>query len=258
VERLVVSLDAPYADLHDSMRGHPGAFDLSLTMLRRARRLPFAEVAVNQLLTAGNAHSVADMLRLCRDEEIDRLALLSFRDVSENGLMADLVPDLSTLQDCWRGVAEFMLEASYPRFIDLVAPSFLHPEARTFLRMLPRALRGRLSFHHTHLRGVTAFRESIVIKPHGQLTGDTAMSNFDEFDMGSARLGVSHVWGNMAPAWRERLTAREARLRAQEPCSDCPRWNVCRGGCPAAALHQWGEVERHDRTCDRFRAAGHF
>jgi radical SAM protein with 4Fe4S-binding SPASM domain len=155
-------------------------------------------------------------------------------------------------------VADFLLESDHPRFVDLVAPAFLHPEARAFLRSLPRALKGRLAFHHVHLRGVSAFRESIVIKPHGQLTGDTAMSNFDEFDIGSARLGVGHVWESMAPAWRERLAAREARLRAEGPCGNCPRWNVCRGGCPAAALHQWGEVERYDRTCDRFRAAGHF
>jgi len=258
VERLVVSLDAPYAELHDSMRGRVGAFDLSLQTLKRARRLPFEEIAVNQLLTSDNAHSVTDMLHLCREEMVDRLALLSFRDVSENGLMADMIPALRVLQDCWQSVSEWMLKADFPRWIDLVVPSFLYPETRAFRHMLPNILKDRVIFHHVHLRGVSVFRESIVIKPWGEITGDTAMANFDEFDLGSARQGISRAWATGAAAWRERLALRNERLMVEAPCSRCSRWNVCRGGCPAAAFHQWGELDRHDKTCDRFRAAGDF
>jgi radical SAM protein with 4Fe4S-binding SPASM domain len=258
VERFVVSLDAPYPDLHDSMRGQKGAFARALQTLRNARLMPFPEIAVNQLLTAANAHSVGDMLRLCQQESVDRLAILSFRDVSENDIMPEMVPPLPALQDCWQRVLERLLEANSPRLVDLVVPAFLYPETKAFRRTLPAEVKKRINFHHPSLRGLSAFRQSIVIKPHGEMTGDTAMANFAEFDLGSVRLGIDQVWELRSRAWRIRLVERERRLQAELPCHDCPRWHVCRGGCPAAALHQWGEVDRHDRTCDSFRNSGVF
>ncbi|HSK41287.1 MAG TPA: radical SAM protein [Arenibaculum sp.] len=106
VERLVVSLDAPYADLHDELRGRKGTFDLALSTLRAARALPFPEVAVNMLVCRPNADSVGDMLALCRREEFDRLSLLSYRDVSENGVMPDMIPDFDALKRGWETAAE--------------------------------------------------------------------------------------------------------------------------------------------------------
>lgn len=258
VERFVVSLDAPYPDLHDSMRGHKEAFARSVQTLRKARRLPFPEIAVNQLLTVANAHSVGDMLRLCRQEGVDRLGILSFRDVSENDVMPEMVPPLSALQDCWGHVLETLMEAESPRWVDVVVPAFLYPETKAFRRTMPPEMKKRISFHHPNLRGLSAFRQTIVIKPRGEMTGDTAMANFAQFDIGSVRIGVDQVWESRARAWRVRLAEREKRLQNESPCRDCPRWHVCRGGCPAAALHQWGEVDRHDRTCDRFRNSGVF
>jgi radical SAM protein with 4Fe4S-binding SPASM domain len=105
---------------------------------------------------------------------------------------------------------------------------------------------------------MTAFRTTRVVKPLGTITGDTAMANDPHFDLGHVRDGVVQLWSAAGQRWRARLAEREAVLRASAPCSDCSRWHVCRGGCPAAARHQWGDDLHHDRTCDRFRASGAF
>jgi radical SAM protein with 4Fe4S-binding SPASM domain len=258
VERLVISLDAPYPALHDELRGQAGAFDTSLATLRAARALPFPEIAVNQLLCRPNTSSVADMIRLCRDERIDRLSLLSHRDVSENGVMPDLIPDLDALVGAWDTVAAEITRGDHPKWVDIVAPSFLYPETTQFRQRLPRDRRARITFLHPHLRGGAAFRDTVVVKPFGVLTGDTAMVNTDFFDLGSVKSGVRHIWETMAPVGRQQLAEREQRLRAEAPCRDCSRWHVCRGGCPAAARHQWGAEWRHDRSGDHFRAAAAF
>jgi radical SAM protein with 4Fe4S-binding SPASM domain len=257
-ERLAISFDAPEAGLHDRLRGLGGAFDLSLRTLRAARALPFAELAVNQLLCRPNAHSVADMIRFCRDERVDRLALLSYRDVSENGVMPHMIPSLPQLRSAWDDLAAALASGEYPKFVDLVVPAFLFPESTEFRRKLPLALARRITLHHPHLRGRTAYLENIVVKPFGVLTGDTGMVNSDFFDLGSVRDGLTQVWNTKSPEWRERLKMREQRLRADGPCGECPRWHVCHGGCPAAAYHQWGADWKHDRSCDQFRAEGYF
>lgn len=255
VTRLTISLDAPEPILHDRMRGKLGAFRRSLAAIRRARELPFEELAINQLVCRTNAHTVADMLRFCNAERLDRLSVLTYRDVSENGVMPDQVPPLAELQAVWAAVAQTLEPLAYPRTVDLVIPSFLQKEASDFRAGLGRAVRDRLVLHYPHLRGLTAFRTTIVIKPLGGITGDTAMVNDPQFDLGDLRQhGVRALWEREAALWRERLAEREATLRATGPCRDCSRWHHCRGGCPAAALHQSGSLLTHDRTCDGFRA----
>ncbi|MEZ4364238.1 MAG: radical SAM protein [Kofleriaceae bacterium] len=259
VTRLTISLDAPQATLHDRMRGKLGAFQRSMTAIRRARALPFEELAVNQLVCKKNAHTVADMIRLCDAERIDRLSVLTYRDVSENGVMPDQVPALAELRQTWDAIARTLTEVANPKTVDLVVPSFLQREVNEFRATLDREQRARIMVHYPHLRGLTAFRTTIVVKPLGGVTGDTAMVNDPLFDLGDLRQhGVRTLWEREGAAWRQRLAEREAALRAEGPCKTCPRWHHCRGGCPAAALHQSGTVLAHDRTCDDFRASEDF
>jgi radical SAM protein with 4Fe4S-binding SPASM domain len=257
VQRLVISLDAPMAALHDEMRGGKGAFDLSLASLRAARALEFREVCINQLVCAENVHTVADMVALAHAEGVDRLSVLSYRDVSENAVQFDAVPPLEALQRAWASVAAAMAGKSLQ--IDLVVPAFLYPEAVEFRRRLEPEQRRRLQLHFPNFRGLTAFRTTVVVKPLGGLTGDTAMINDGAFDLGDVRSGgVRELWEGPGAKWRGRLIEREQTLRSREPCGSCSRWHACRGGCPAAARNQWGDEFHHDRTCDAFRAAGAF
>lgn len=258
VERIVFSLDAPEAALHDRLRGVNGAFGKTLAALRAARGLPFPEVGINFILCKENLDSVGEMLRLAAEERVDRLALLTFRDVSENGVMYDQIPTLAGLRAAWETAAEAIEASPWPRTVDLVAPAFLFPELSAFRRSLPAGIRSRIVGHHPHLRGHSAYRDTLVVKPYGTLSGDTAMINSELFDLGSVRDGVAQVWQAEAPRWRERLAERERQLRTAEPCGNCARWHLCRGGCPAAAHHQWVDLSRHDRSCDPFRANGDF
>ncbi len=258
VERLAISLDAPDAALHDRLRGKEGAFARSIAALRGAARAGFAERAVNFLLCRENHRSLGAMLDLCGREGIERLAVLSYRDVSENGVDPQAIPTLDALRAAWADLADRLAGLARPLHVDLVVPAFLRPEAHAFWSALPRALRARITVLHPHLRGQSAFRDTIVIKPFGRITGDTAMVNTDLFEIGSALDDVGAIWADESLAWRRRLAAREEHLRACAPCRDCARWNACRGGCPAAAVHQWGDLLRHDRSCDQFRAAGVF
>jgi radical SAM protein with 4Fe4S-binding SPASM domain len=258
VERFVISLDAPDATLHDQFRGLNGAFSAAVATLRAARRLPFHEIGVNQLFCGQNAQLVTRMIGFCRSEMVDRLALLSYRDVSENGVMPEMIPLLPDFCATWEAVAGELDGNHYPRVVDLVIPSFLFRESRQFHRRLPAGLRERINLHHPHLRGLSAYQRTLVVKPYGMLTGDTAMVNSAFFDLQPTEQGVRKDWEREAPGWRRKLALRERRLRDQAPCRTCPRWATCRGGCPAAALHQSGSFWTHDRSCDRFRDAACF
>lgn len=256
VERLVCSLDAPFPELHDQLRGAKGAFVKTMETLRAAREMGFAEIGVNFVVSRHNIGTVGDMLQLARDEKVDRLALLTFRDVSENGVLYDLIPNLGELRGMWDLASTALTASPWPKHVDLVSPAFLFPESTDFRRSLPVEIRRRIDLHHPHLRGYSAFRETIVVKPFGMLCGDTAMVNSGIFEVGSVRNGVATVWETESEAWRTRLAERQTVLRSQEPCASCARWHVCRGGCPAAAFHQWSNIMKHDRSCDWFRANG--
>jgi len=258
VDRFVVSLDAAEPERHDAIRGMRGGFAKGLETLRRARDLGFPEVGVNVLLMDENRDQVDGLFALCRDEALDRLTVLTFRDVSENGSAYEAVPPVDALQAIWRRAEAFAAANPAPARIDLVAPSFLYPEAMAFHRGLDAALRPRFTMHMPNLRGYSAFNTAVVIKPFGTVTGDTSMINDATFDLGPARLGLEAVWTEGSRDWRARLKEREAALRAQAPCNTCARWHYCRGGCPAAARQQWGDYRAYDRTCDPFRAGNAF
>ena len=258
VERLIISLDAPSAPLHDALRGRAGAFDKTLATIRTARQLPFHEIGVNQLLCRSNADSAVEMLNLCHREGVDRLTLLSLRDVSERGTVCDQMPSLEVLSGLWHALAQRLAQIERPHWLDLVVPAFLYPESSAFRRSLSEPLRRRIRLHHPHLRACSAFRDTLVVKPLGSITGDTAMVNDPFFDMGSAHHSIRETWPRASETFRRRLQAREQRLRCTDPCQSCPRWRVCHGGCPGAARRQWGQAWRHDRSCDAFRAAGCF
>lgn len=253
VERFVVSLDAADAELHDQIRGMNGGFHRGMQTLRRARSLGFPEVGVNFLLMRKNRNQVPKLFTMCRDEEFDRLSLLSFRDVSENDVFYDQMPSIDEMSVFWQYAVDSLEENEFPRFVDIVVPAFLHPEAMAFYRRLPSHIRARLTFHFPNLRGYSLFRTTLVVKPFGTVTGDTSMINDMDFDIGPAALGLCELWTAGSARWRSLLKEREKVLRANEPCNTCPRWHVCRGGCPAAAKRQWGDFQKYDRTCDKFR-----
>lgn len=252
VDRLVFSLDAPAPTLHDQLRGSHGAFTKTVEMIRAARGMRFREIALNFVVSRANIATAGEMLQFA-SQHADRLAFLTFRDVSENGVMYNLIPRLAELREMWQVIATTLAGSPAPKFIDLVSPAFLFPETTAFRRSLPPHIRNRIELHHPYLRGHSPFRETIVVKPFGALCGDTAMVNDAMFEVGSARDGVAKVWAAQSGNWRARLAERQTLLRAQGPCRDCSRWHVCRGGCPAAAVHQWADLMKHDRSCEAFR-----
>jgi len=257
VDRLVFSLDAPTPTLHDQLRGSRGAFAKTVEMIRAARLMRFEEVAVNFVVSRPNIAAAGAMLEFA-SKHVDRVAFLTFRDVSENGVFYNLIPRLPELREMWQTIATALERNSRPKLVDLVSPAFLFPETTAFRRTLPPQLRNRIELHHPHLRGHSAFHKTIVVKPFGTLCGDTAMVNNALFEIGSARDGVAEVWQAESARWRARLAERQTALRTEGFCRDCSRWHVCRGGCPAAALHQWSDFMKHDRSCESFREKGDF
>jgi radical SAM protein with 4Fe4S-binding SPASM domain len=190
-------------------------------------------------------------------EEIEHFAVLSYRDVSENAVRPDAIPSLRELKAGWAMLADRLASRAFPKIVEVVVPAFLHAHSRTFWRGLPAALRDRILFRYPHLRGQGAFGGAIAIKPFGGVTGDTAMVNVELFEIGSVtEAEVADLWSKGAATWRRNLAERERTLQTSGPCRGCSSWSVCRGGCPAAAYHQWGTVHAHDRSCDAFRTAG--
>ncbi len=256
VDRLLFSIDSAIPAQHDQMRGMAGAFDATLATLRAVDRARFPVIGINQLLTRENCAQLENTLALARAEKLDRLHLLWPRDVSENGSLLDLLPRWADMRAAWATVAAWLAAHDTPAAVDIVAPSFLFPEANAFRRGLPAALQDRLTFSFPQLRGLSPFRQSVVVKPYGTLTGDTAFVNFPQFEC-PRDASLAQAWETQSAAWQDRLAARQAVLKDGE-CAGCPRWSACRGGCPAAALNQSGDWHHRDHSCDIYRSDGLF
>ena len=239
--------------------GRAGSFNEAISALRIAKNVGFKVCVVNFLFTRENKDELPAMLDLLVRERIRHLAILSYRDVSENLVQPEAIPLLSQLEEAWMLVTNWLATHPFPQSVEIVVPSFLHPQTSVFRNGLAKNLRRKITFRHPHLRGQSAFKSSVVIKPLGGVTGDTAMINSELFEIGSvSQTPISELWSYGALMWRRRLVEREEVLRKLEPCRDCTRWNVCRGGCAAAAFHQSGRLDSHDRSCDAFRDGGAF
>lgn len=255
VHRLFVSLDAPGAELHDRLRGLPGAFDEAMRGLAALGAAGFDRLGINYLVQPENLGMEAEMLDLALQLGARQFQLLRPIDVGAEARAGRQLRDeqlealyhrlLEALQQRARRASRRGLE------LTLVLPGHHFAEHLRYRRRPALPPNVRFVVQHDPLRGCPAFANAVAVTADGQLTGCTAMVRFAELHVGDLRRDDPETILARWPAQRQILRRREARLRLLEPCRSCDAWNACRGGCPAAALRHHGTLERHDPTCGR-------
>ncbi len=92
VEGLGLSLDAPTAQLHDSIRGIPGTFDRTMRAITWARELEMP-LQVNTLVAAETAPSIPHLYELLKPCAVSRWSLFFLISVGRGKVLQPLAPE---------------------------------------------------------------------------------------------------------------------------------------------------------------------
>jgi radical SAM protein with 4Fe4S-binding SPASM domain len=258
VDEVYISIDGANARMHDVMRGEVGSFERVVETFRSIRQeAQQLWAGLNFLMYRSNIGEVLEVLRLAQHLDACRVQLLTLRDVSEYGSLTSELPTWVHYRDCIDMVYDYLADCGGKLEVEMVLPGFLLPDVTHLINA--RQDKNRIRFSFTNLRSDKSFVETVVIKPFGSITGQTAMVNFSVFDVpvkardSNEAPDFEYVFDEAQRNWRNKAQARKEHLAAVGPCSDCSRWNYCRGGCPAAAFAQSGTILAHDKTCDNYR-----
>ncbi|MCZ2146341.1 MAG: TIGR04053 family radical SAM/SPASM domain-containing protein [Bryobacterales bacterium] len=92
VEGLGLSLDAPTAELHDSIRGIPGTFQRTMQAIAWARELEMT-LQVNTLVAAETAPSIPQVYELLKPHAVSRWSLFFLISVGRGKVLQPLAPE---------------------------------------------------------------------------------------------------------------------------------------------------------------------
>jgi mycofactocin biosynthetic radical S-adenosylmethionine protein MftC len=215
---LQVSLDGASPCVNDAIRGG-GTFPRILSAIDCLSRnqVPFS---INTVLTRLNFPELEDLRKLARSFGAD-LRVSRFRP---SGRGRDSRDSLGPSKDQLEGFAEWLdlhdMVKTGDSFFCLTSDS--------------RRMKG--------LDMCGAAKMTCCISPTGEVY-PCAFLQEREFHAGSIRLtAFKEIWDN-APIFM-RLRGLDVEL-----CRVCPRFEHCRGGCPAMAHHTYGDISMPDPEC---------
>ncbi len=239
VEGLGLSLDGSSAARHDSMRGVPGTFDLTLQVMEWARDLGLP-VQVNTLAAAETRDDIPAIYELLKPFGIARWSLFFLIPVGRGKILEPLTP----------AQAEELMAWVFKTSQDGSAPFILATtEAPSYRRVAIQKLRA-LGFTEEEIRQHPAARGFEIRDGHGILfvsnTGDVCPSGFLPIVAGNVRRdNVVEVYRS-APVFR----ALHDPSGFEGRCGSCEFHSPC-GGSRARAFAATGNPLGSDPLCER-------
>ena len=252
-----LSLDSPYPEVHDSVRGVPGTWRRTLEALRWFREEGL-RVQVNTAVMRDTVEGLADMVKLLLDNGVSVWEVFYLVPVGRAGFEQDLTPSE------WEDVTHFLYEASKygvrvrttegPMFrrVSLArraleragAPNALDPGLGGLYRRLVSRLRELLGEPRgeplAHTTGTRDGRGVVFVS----YRGDVYPSGFLPVPAGNVRVRrLSEIYR------RSRLfTVLRDDSRLEGRCGACEFRALC-GGSRARAFAYHGRVTAEDPAC---------
>jgi radical SAM protein with 4Fe4S-binding SPASM domain len=201
-----VSLDGSRAELHDDMRGVPGAFDKAVEGIRTLQEADI-DVSVCTTVTTRNVESVPDILELMKDLGVSRYRV---QGVVPIGRGRDNAADIVLPPERMREVALFLRERS------------IHVSGYDFTLREPQC--GPVDFHGS--AACSAATGSCAITADGRVV---PCSYFTCFNGESLREHTfKWIWDN-SPLLNYVRSATLDEIKGH--CRDCRWLGECHGGC---------------------------
>ncbi len=236
VEGLGLSLDAPTADLHDSIRGVPGTFDRTMQAIAWAQELEMP-LQVNTLAAAETVDHLPAVYELLKPFGIARWSLFFLISVGRGKVLQPLTPEEGEKLMGWvyetTKVAPFIVATTE-------APSYR-----------------RVALEHMREEGMTGeqikqsgqFRSFGIRDGHGIMfvsnTGDICPAGFLPLAVGNVKTDrVADIYRN-APVFQ----ALHDSTQLEGRCGICEYHSLC-GGSRARAFGASGNLLGEDPFCE--------
>lgn len=253
VDYLKISIDSPYSNIHNRIRGSENAFELTQMGIDTLQKCGFNNIGINFVVMDQNVKDVPPMLDYALQKNLKGITLLRFMDVSPRNKLIDANLKVKHLCDMLYSVYEWIeknTSRSQQQFeITLVLPGYSLFEINRIHKK--EKYNGNISLHieYDPIRGCPAFGDSIVITNSGMVTGCTAMVSLQELYIGDIKSQtLKEVYEGLS-TMQKLFREREKILKDKEPCASCTDWTACRGGCPAAAFRYHNSMMHIDPTC---------
>ena len=235
VEGLGLSLDGPTAERHDSIRGVPGTFDLTMQAVRWAQELGMP-LQVNTLAAAETAADIPAIYELLKPFDVARWSLFFLISVGRGKVLQPLSPQEA------EGLMGWIYETS------LASPfTVATTEAPSFRRVALERMRAK-GMTGDEIKRSGAYRGFGIRDGHGIMfvsnTGDICPAGFLPVVLGNVRQDrVADVYRN-APMFR--LLHDPTTFAGR--CGFCEYHALC-GGSRARAYEATGNPLASDPLC---------
>ena len=250
-----ISLDSPYPEVHDRIRGIEGTWERSIWALRELKKRPF-RVQVNTVVMKSTVDGLADMVKLLLDLGIPTWEVFYLVPVGRAGFQEDLEPRE------WEDVSLFLYQASKygirirttegPIFrrVALTAKALeaegRSPEDELQPGPLYRRLMDRLVARLGEPRGEPMAHTTGTMDGRGVVfvayDGTVYPSGFLPLSAGNIRVK------SLVEIYRETTLFRRLREGLKGRCGVCEFKNIC-GGSRARAYAYTGNPFEDDPSC---------
>lgn len=253
VDLLKISLDSPYPDKHNEIRGNKAAYMLTQEGIDFLLDQGIDNIGINFVVMDSNMEEIYEMLEYVSRKGIKNISLLRLIDVSprntleSENLVLEKISTLIQLVKKW--IQDNTKIICNPLEITLVLPGYSLFVVNEIYKHNNVNKKITFKIEYDPIRGCPAFGDSIVITNSGMVTGCTGMVNLSDMYIGDIKKEKLEKIHKKSGEMRKRIRDRELYLKQQEPCASCEYWFSCRGGCPATAYRYNYSFDSVDPTC---------
>jgi len=237
IARAAISLDGPGPVLHDSFRGHAGAFDQAVAGLKRLQAAG-VETQINTTVTRHNVDSLPEVLELAIELGVKALHIFLLVPV---GCGVEISDEQMLTPERYETVLEWLFDESQCAPIELKATCA--PHYFRVMRQRARALGAKLP----HGKGMSATTKGCLAGQHVCFishTGEVYPCGYLPVSSGNIRTTPLETIWDTSPVF--------ARLRdpaqLEGKCGFCGFKNVCMG-CRARAYAATGDYLAEEPFC---------
>ena len=228
IKELHVSLDSVRADIHDETRGCKGLFDKVIKNLTLYKKKMISPVRINYVLQKGTYLELEEMLDYLETQGIDGIDIQYVEDVSDKTKNGDFTLNCQELVMAVERIITWKMNTYANLDILIALPSYIFA---AFSPELKKRLKesGVQTIYYPGLLRNNYFKEAVIIKQNGDVTGCTGYINEEQWVCANVReTTLETIIKEAFPNMRTRLESLCSRRLGGE-CKDCPSKRFCRG-----------------------------
>lgn len=235
IEELHISLDSASEGLQDSIRGLPGLHRKTTQNIREYINKDLGPVKINYVLQRSSFEYLNSMLEFALELGAKGIDIQCVADVSSKTKGNSFSLKVTEIIDSLYKIFKWRDNLGTHGFEIVIAlPSYIYP-AMVKQRELSKKREGIKMIYFPGLLTNNAFKEAVIIRHNGDVTGSTTFFNNPEWFIGNlGKATLTEIWDKGAKAMRDRIVSRSKELMVDGICKDCPAKRYCRGGDPVA------------------------